>query len=71
MIESFSNWDLEKVALVQYSLIEHKISLEDSLIQILTQPEEFSLLNIDRASRTQLVRPRDSDDIVTYVFDLS
>ena len=30
-----------------YSFVEHRIELEDSLMQILTQPEELMLLNLD------------------------
>ena len=34
-----------------FSFIEHQVSLEDSLWQIMTEPVEFSLLNIDKTSR--------------------
>ena len=31
-------------------MIEHQVSLQDSLIQILTEPEELRMLNMDRLS---------------------
>ena len=31
----------------QFEFIEHRISLQDDLIQILTEPAEFSYLNMD------------------------
>ena len=34
-----------------YKFTEQKISLEDNLLQILTEPVEFSLLNIDKSTR--------------------
>ena len=56
------------------SLKEHQISLEDSLVQIMTSPEEFNFLNFDASSAVQVEFPRDktSEDLVfAYNFDLS
>ena len=31
-----------------YDFIEHRITLEDSISQIMTEPKSFSFLNIDK-----------------------
>ena len=55
-----------------YSFIEHQISLEDSLIQILTEPEEFSLLNLDLNSHFVIDFDYMPEEVFTqYRFDLS
>ena len=53
-------------------MIEHQIALEDSLIQIMTEPEEFSLLNLDMNSYIYFQRNNLPEAVFTqYRFDLS
>ena len=46
--------DLSTMKLLSYSFIEHQITLQDSLMQIMDSPEEFSILNIDKTSKFEL-----------------
>lgn len=54
-----------------YSLIEHQIALEDSLIQIMTEPAEFSLLNLDLNSYLTFTGRLPEAVFTQYRFDLS
>ena len=49
--------DLNGFQSIFFSFIEHQVSLENSLFQIMTEPVEFKMLNIDKNSK--LVVPQD------------
>ena len=55
----------------KFTLIESRISLEVSVWQIFSEAEEFSLLNVDRLSKTQYPFPNEAGSPLTYWFDLS
>lgn len=52
-------------------MIEHRVSLEDDLSQILTEPSEFKYINLDRGSRFEVAVGAEKDAYFTYLFDLS
>lgn len=59
-----------------YSFIEHKVTLDDSLWQIMTGKVEFSLLNLDKIFITSSIPssfmpPEDQNIFQRYLFDLS
>ena len=41
--------ELDKTLLKNFSFMEHKVILQDSLMQILTEPEELTILNLDES----------------------
>lgn len=51
-------------------MIEHQVSLQDSLIQILTEPEELRMLNMDRLSVLDIPLGVESDAYLTHLFVL-
>ena len=61
----------QKSTSVFISFDEHQISLEDSLVQIFSEPTKKSLLNLDFSTRRELAAPADSDSLLTLYFDLS
>ena len=54
-----------------YRFVEHRVSLEDGLAQILTQPNEFSMLNLYKTDILNVPLAIEPDAIITYLFDLS
>ena len=54
-----------------YRFVEHKVSLEDSLAQISTEPNEFSMLNLDKLDNGEVPIGIDDDALITFLFDLS
>ena len=70
-VESNSDIDLRYYVKRGYSFIEHQVSLEDSLLQILSQPSEFSILNLDKQSRLDFTLQKHERIILEYMFDLS
>lgn len=57
---------------IKYSFDEHDVTLEDDLVQIMTQPEPFTMLNLDRNSRLEIPASSQSDQVFfMYMFDLS
>ena len=71
------NQDFAIAKAAVYSFIEHKVSLEDNLFQIMTDSVEFDLLNLDLAAGTTVDQPietmrKDDQSIFQfYLFDLS
>ena len=49
-IKTIYNHKQNKTRIILYELNEHDISLHDSLLQIMTEPTKFTLLNIDKTS---------------------
>ena len=47
----------EKVEITRYQIVEHRISLQDSLLQLMTEPEEFTMVNLDRLTKLSLPMP--------------
>ena len=71
-IELQQHLDQGKTKVRRFSFIEHQITLQDSLLQIMDSPEEFSLLNIDITSKTEFnVEQSIEKAFFMYVFDLS
>ena len=46
----------KEILTTRYSLVEHKVKLQDSVFQLMASPKEFSLLNIDIGSKTTVSR---------------
>jgi len=64
--------DLSQInATYKFSMIEHKVSLEDSLLQLMTEPEEFSLMNFDRLSKIKVPVPVSEETMLSYIIELS
>ncbi len=61
----------EKPVVIRYPLVETRVSLQDSLLQLMTEPEEFSMLNLDRLNKLKLPFPVESDSFKEFWFDLS
>ena len=61
----------EKVEITRYQIVEHKVSLQDSLVQLLTDPEEFTMVNLDRLSKLSLPFPPSPGSLREYWVDLS
>ena len=55
---------------IKFNYVESQITLEDSLWQIFSEPQEITLLNIDLLLRTEFTMP-DMTSHLTYYFDLS
>ena len=58
----------------KFNLVETQVQLEDSLIQLFTEPKELTLLNIDIESMkaSEFSPPEDKQNLLLeYVFDLS
>ena len=57
---------------MRFSFIEHQITLQDSLVQIMDSPEEFSLLNVDITSKMEFnIEQKIENAFFMCVFDLS
>lgn len=54
----------------RYSFIEHKIALEDDLLQIMTKPVEFSFVNLNKDQKIENSIPSPST-YIKFTFDLS
>ena len=60
-IESIGSFQLDPLTpmrnetSIRYSLVESRVTLEDNLIQLFTEPKTFSLLNLDPV--TKLIQP--------------
>ena len=60
-----------KISKNRFSFVEHRVELQDSLIQILIESEKFSFLNLDAGSLTNGKFPMIDNAFFEYVFDLS
>ena len=73
-IELQQHLDQGKTQIMRFSFIEHQITLQDSLVQIMDSPEEFSLLNVDSTSKTEWnldAKKNIENAFFMCVFDLS
>ena len=71
-IELQQHLDQGRTKLRRFSFIEHQITLQDSLVQIMDSPEEFSLLNVDITSKTEWnLKQSIENAFFMCVFDLS
>ena len=62
--------DIRNGQQIRYNFLEHQISLQDRLLQLFTEPDKFSLLNIDRLSALAVPLAIDEDAYYTYLLDL-
>lgn len=49
-----------------FELIESRISLQDSLLQLFSEPEELKLINVDLTSELKITLPPEHDSHFTY-----
>ena len=61
----------ETVEVTRYQIVEHRVSLQDSLLQLMTEPEEFTMVNLDRLTKLSLPMPPSPDSFREYWVDLS
>ena len=61
----------EKVEITRYQIVEHRVSLQDSLLQLMTEPEEFTMVNLDRLTKLSLPMPPSPGSFREYWVDLS
>ncbi len=61
----------QKPIVIRYSLVETRVSLQDSLLQLMTEPEKFSMLNLNRLDRLKVPFPTSPDSFKEFWFDLS
>ena len=54
-----------------YSVIEHRVELQDNLMQILIQPEELMLLNVEKLSELTRDSPITDSKRLELIFTLS
>lgn len=60
------------IPIIRYSFVEHEVSLEDSWVQLMTEPVEFSMLNLDLSQPTKGDWPATNPNaLLEYNFDLS
>ena len=53
-----------------YDMIESRVTLEDSTFQIFTEPQELTLLNIDKHSKFDFAMPTEDNSPFTIWFHL-
>ena len=61
----------ETVEVTRYQIVEHRVSLQDSLLQLMTEPEEFTMVNLDRLTKLSLPMPPSPGSFREYWVDLS
>ena len=52
-------------------IVEHQVSLQDSLFQLLTESEDFSMLNLSTQNLYQMNMDLSKDAYFTFIIDLS
>ena len=55
---------------IRYSLVESRVTLEDSLIQLFTEPKSFSLLNLDPVTKINQPFGFNYDSMFNLCFEL-
>ena len=56
---------------MRFSFVETRVQLADSLFQLFDEPRDFSILNLDKASKNVAKFPRRGNILSEFVFDLS